>query len=811
MKLTSIRLHPFGGTADRTYTLRDGLNILEGPNEFGKSTLSHALWNALFTPTNLTPAKLRDTVGRWYPQPGGDHARVTLHFEAEGKAWTLEKSWGGRTVAASRLQGTGVPAIADPDRVQVKLNELLRLNEATWSRVLFTRQAELARTLEALRYNADKIDDVHGLLKGAAAIPGDIAAEKLLTTVQERVDAHFKRWDVAAQGPEKGRGIDSPWKNDLGPLVNGYYEKEMVRRDLDSVLRYEQELDAINGSIQSLTAQMDADADFVNQGTRLREGLGRRGALEERITRLTNEGKVLMQVMTEWPGVAQVIQGKEQEMGRIAEALERMDTDLQHARKHAQAEQLRKGHAALTTAKEAYEAAAKDLARAAPVDEQVINTLKDLERRLRDLDIQIAAQKLAAKLESRSPRSVTVQRGTEAPETVAITPEGPWVGDASGRIRVEVGDLTLSVQSGQEDVDALFAQRDQARERHTQLLASAGAADLMALQEAHKAYGALVQEVSRKQGLYTAALQEKTLEEWDAEMAALAALPQTRDLVALEDERAKHLAQQADLRAFIDQERRKVEQWVNDHADVSTLTDKVVEQRAALRMAELDLAQLPALPAGFTSVPEYLRLLQQKEDARAALKDRLGEARTRHAVLADAPPARTAEDLRAELDLKEREFQRRLAEGQALLRIQARLEAVIAQRGGGDPLQGLTDAISKHFNDLTAGRYTGVQLNGTAPALVNGTAALPTDLLSQGTLGSLALATRLALAELYLKDDSGFLVMDDPFTDMDPARRTAAAKALGHFARERQVLLFTCQPMHAKELTAAGGVEVMVA
>ena len=83
--------------------------------------------------------------------------------------------------------------------------------------------------------------------------------------------------------------------------------------------------------------------------------------------------------------------------------------------------------------------------------------------------------------------------------------------------------------------------------------------------------------------------------------------------------------------------------------------------------------------------------------------------------------------------------------------------------------------------------------------------SLPPERLSQGTLGSLALATRLALAELYLKDDTGFLVMDDPFTDMDPARRTAAAKAIGAFAQQRQVLFFTCHPLHATELQEVGG------
>ena len=92
MKLISIRLHPFGGTANRTCTLHDGINVLEGPNEFGKSTLINALWHALFTPTDLTPAALLKIMGRWYPKPGGDHARATLEFEANGQIWTLQKT-----------------------------------------------------------------------------------------------------------------------------------------------------------------------------------------------------------------------------------------------------------------------------------------------------------------------------------------------------------------------------------------------------------------------------------------------------------------------------------------------------------------------------------------------------------------------------------------------------------------------------------------------------------------------------------------------------------------------------------------------
>jgi uncharacterized protein YhaN len=101
---------------------------------------------------------------------------------------------------------------------------------------------------------------------------------------------------------------------------------------------------------------------------------------------------------------------------------------------------------------------------------------------------------------------------------------------------------------------------------------------------------------------------------------------------------------------------------------------------------------------------------------------------------------------------------------------------------------------------LTCGAYASVKLDGGAPVEVTGKIALDAELLSQGTRGSLALATRLSLAELYLEQMQGLLILDDPFTDMDPDRRHAAGRCLGDFAKQRQVIFFTCHPDHKREL-----------
>lgn len=797
MKLLTLRLHPFGAAVDRSCTLQDGLNVLEGPNEFGKSTLSNALWHTLQTPTNLTPAKLRNTIGRWYPMPSGDHVRVTLCFEAQGSTWTLEKTWGAGS--ASRLHADSAAAIADPEKVQEKLNALLRLNEATWRQVLFTGQAQLAATVQELAANGAALDDVHTLLKGAAAIPGDIAPEKLSSALDERTEAHFSRWDVQTNGPEAGRGITNPWRNKLGPIVEAYYAKEALRAQHDNVVRYEHELDAVNARLGEGQEALKKDEAFIREGKGLRQGLSKRGALEEKVSRLTNEEKALMAIVAAWPGADNVIEAKDKEHTRHGNSLTRLETELADARKHAAAEALRQGHLRLTAAKVAWDEANQKLTNTRAVDLLALKKLKQLEQQIEALRIQIAAQKLAAKLEASGERTVTLQRGAEASESIVLGPSKPWEGEAAGRFTVEVDDLRISVQSGMEDVDALFTKLTAANGKHSEWLAAIGHENLAAAETASKANEDLARDAKTKEGLYTAALQGRTAEQWAADMEAIATLPQTRALPVLEQEKTETLAQQATLKAEADQERRKVEQWVREHTDISTLMQKVIDRKGELQTAEQELSALPVLPKGFGSVTDYLNMLETKEQAQTHLQVRLQAEQVKHAELMGRTPERTAEDIRSELDLKEREFRRQLAEGECLLRIREKLKAMITARGDGDPLQGLTEAIATHFNALTGGRYTGVQLDGPAPAQVNGAASLPIGLLSQGTLGSLALATRLALAQLYLKEDNGFLVMDDPFTDMDPGRRSAAIRAIGEFAQEKQVLLFTCHPQHAQE------------
>jgi len=110
---------------------------------------------------------------------------------------------------------------------------------------------------------------------------------------------------------------------------------------------------------------------------------------------------------------------------------------------------------------------------------------------------------------------------------------------------------------------------------------------------------------------------------------------------------------------------------------------------------------------------------------------------------------------------------------------------------------------------LSGGKYGKVEFKENLPDRIgNDDIRLDADILSKGMKGSLALAVRLAYAEVYLTDMDGFLMLDDPFTELDPERRRHAATVLQEMAEEKQMILFTCHPEHAQlfpDAFVAGG------
>jgi len=117
------------------------------------------------------------------------------------------------------------------------------------------------------------------------------------------------------------------------------------------------------------------------------------------------------------------------------------------------------------------------------------------------------------------------------------------------------------------------------------------------------------------------------------------------------------------------------------------------------------------------------------------------------------------------------------------------------------------------FENLTGGRFSVVEIrNAQMEVFVREqSAAQARDVLelSQGTMDELYLAMRLALSDMLAEDEPIPLVLDDALVNFDDKRMAKALDYLLELAKDRQIIVFTCQNREAEYLAGRENVEII--
>jgi DNA repair exonuclease SbcCD ATPase subunit len=215
---------------------------------------------------------------------------------------------------------------------------------------------------------------------------------------------------------------------------------------------------------------------------------------------------------------------------------------------------------------------------------------------------------------------------------------------------------------------------------------------------------------------------------------------------------------------------------------------------------EEELAELDDRVAALESELEVLEArLADHDDQLDAFDDRAGELRTRPFVgqrlALDSRSRDGLEALAAELDgvVEAIEVDAELSRKALALfdRIAAEEEQKLSTLFAPD------GPASATFETLTGGRYTEVAYDADAHEIAversDGRTFCPAAL-SQGTTDQLYFATRVSLATQLLGNEPGFLLLDDPFLAADPARLRRGFETLQALAADGwQVLYLTAK------------------
>jgi exonuclease SbcC len=815
MILTRVTLRPFAGVPSREIALSPGLNLVLGPNEAGKTTVFQAMQHALFIRTDLSPARFEKEMRRFIPVGSGDTVSVDLEFTAGSGTYVLKKRWGaarGRSSLAHATSGRTEllfpdgSVLTNEDGVGAEIEKLLGVHEGTCRSVLMSSQTGLTRTLEDLQDSG--VDTLHSLgdvLRRSILETDGISIDRFRSQIEEAWEKHWSRWDAASDGPEKGRGIGNPYTTKVGLVLEAYYKKETLKTECEGAREYEEKLDALNRELSGLSLASTEKEKYLAENRGAVEAAQARKEVRLELEAAGSRAAELKEANERWPVVKNRVDENRPRIATLESRAAALSLELEKAQREIGAEASRAAFTRVLALRERLEQRRRKLGKVRPLTRDDFEALRDahaaLEKRralsaVGGLTIRFHAKR-ETRLEVDTDGEPRVGREMKAGETLEL--------EARGRARVASPDWELEV-SAKAITSSSFARAGEPEQEPPEetlkgLYARHGVGSLKEASDANRAYEEALHAVREAEETLKRELGGRTFEDVEAERAALGDPAAARPLASITGDLANARGESARLAAEAQAAEKAGAELARRYGDQNRLLLLVSENVRRLTGLEERLAEPPPLPGGIADEGALIEAYETWKKEQEVLRDKIQRLMLEIARLEGHAPELSSEELEEQLAEARTAYARVRARGMAIGRIRDLSGAILGEIDLAT-YDGMRKRLEDHVASLTGGRYTKVRMRESVPEgfLRRDGAVLEYALLSTGTKDTLALALRLAMAGYFLEGRDGFVIMDDPFANLDPDRQKRAAEAVRSFAETRQLILFSCHPSAAELL-----------
>ncbi len=790
MKLERITSEQFAGVQNRELDFSEGMNVVLGDNESGKSTMISAMFHGLTTPAKLDKRRNREFSEQSFPTNGADTIDVALTFRQGEAPYTLMKVWDrtGENTETKLKQPVG--GLLRGSQAENRLRELLGFGPAIYDYLVFGRQKNEATILDwCYRFfeNGGDADmaSFKQLVAGAFSAVDGISPEHFLKLLDDREKKLSGHWDFERDQPEKGRDLyhNNPWATGKGTILEAYYAWQQAQKDLQEAERHTEELHALGTELDRLNGKKEI---LEEQKSNL---LGRQGRIEGR----SKTRQLLKNAETALKRASAADESWPMMEARKAEA-DRLSGDLAEAKRRAEKAALEERRREVAALREqvANLDVWLDARRELPADcEEVRRTGERLHRS----QGQLAAARLRAEAELEAGVTVEVETASGVhPITGAATLDVDGFAELRipgvGRVRIVPQEL---------DVDSLRQTIADCQAVQERLFGKWQAQDVDQLTSLAAQVKQKEVEAQRLRTKLTELVRDGD-EEQLADKTASIQVDMTREISkTLQTDTADFLARtgQSSPEAAAAGASATLENLVSEYGSRAALSEKMTELMEQVKTYSAQLEE--------TEEEDEIRFRQTMDDVKTALEQvetQRATALQRKGALDQQQP--DLAELEADRDRCEKALLAEKETWKAYEQIREDFEELRADAG--DRLAGFTALFGEYLSTIT-GQRLAVE-PGEGLRLCSGENRLTQkELLSEGTRKTVLLAFRLAVLETFFPKGGGLVVLDDDLLDMDPGRRTQAAKLLQRFAEHNQVIFTTCDPEIANLL---GGNRIQV-
>ncbi|MDP4191909.1 MAG: AAA family ATPase [Bacteroidota bacterium] len=805
MIIKSIKLAPFAGSAFREYRFNDGLNVLLGPNESGKSTFVNALKTLLFVNTDLSAAKFKTFMTDFMPIGGGDTINVSAELFYNNTLYKLEKYWGA--TKSTKLTLDSGQVYTSVNDIASTMSFILGLNQGTYENVLIIRQSSLAETIKAIESEAQASESIQQILRNSKFKMDGVSVPKLKKAVDTKLSEYFDHWDIASNSPEGMRDIDNEWKVRVGQVLSSYYKYRKTERAFRKAGEYELQLDEFIKKIECFSTELKRLEDYIEKYRQVYQDISKRKNLELQKEIVSRKISELMEVQKVWPKYETEKEYLSREITELNLQLSKLQEEEKNAEKFESQRSIREKYNKAHPVYNDYLTEKIKLNELQKVTKQDLEELSKASKLYNEYRIKFEAQKLKLKVLSKEDISFNISEGFQSPKIVELKKDQDFSAILSGRLSLQSGPLSFTVTSGNGNVDEIIENLESAKRSYASLLEKHSVSDEAELarkaEQYKNQYDAAMVLANELKKILTGQLYNDLEKQYQSLEDVSLQRPLREILKNISDIREKRKDREKDY----SERERQITKWQEKYSTHENLSDIHAEAKIEMKKLEAEIEKLKPLPGEFNSIETFIKDFEIKDALFSRKKDELAELKIKRAEFEKNQTEASTKELEIEMNEAKERFEKVKKEGEAFLIIKSELEKIL-QEIDKDTFEPLKIEVSMLLKQMTLNKYSSLVMDEVVPRGIkfNGS-SIPVELLSAGTKDILALAVRLGMANFYLQNRRGFIIMDDPLVNLDPERQKVAVESIKSIAETKQIILLTCHPSHA-ELFGSGIVNV---
>lgn len=783
MKITNISCTQFAGVRDRSVALTDGINVIYGKNESGKSTLVNLISRTLFQDAKLDRRSHKDFFENYFPSAkkgasfAADFADGKITFETENGTFTLSKDWGSDS-RASLSTPDGV--IRDSAKIAAILRDTLVYGEGVYADMLLSSQRNTDTALQTILDASKKTDakqEITDAVSQAFAESDGISTDAIEQAIYTKIDEiKGKHWDEDRDAPVRKAGR---WSNGLGEILKAYYALEDAKAVLEKISQLERDADRASADYAEKDAAVRISEEAYNRFNAFAGKLEAQNERKKAIARIEAELSKITTVLSAWPSLVENV--------AKAKKLETEFSDRKALDLYSSAKVL---HDELTGLK------AKIAELRCPEDSE-ITAVKEAQRKVSTLENKLCGMNLTAAIKMlgnhsieinslRTGELIEVSAATNITEAVSIT--------IPGVMEMQLAPADVNV----EDVERqLCEQRGIIRKIFEKYTVSS----LRELEDMVRDYSTIQSEINNKTVKFNALLGGVSFEELEAATAAIAEAPRSKEEISTD---ISALCGDRDIASHIISNETTIKTYESDYVSVADLKAKAFDLQTELSKATAAAAVAEDIPAEFASIadPErHLEGLQNDLKRKQQFREDALREKTAAASRLESYQENISDDPVAAVEKAERAFHEQkalLAHWQHIAKVFAEQKETIAD----NPLADLAENFTRYLGVISGGKVTSEfpdsdKLNMT---IYSSDRVIDYGKLSEGTKETVSLAFRLAVLDHLFPEGGGVAVLDDPFANMDVDRTAQSVELIKDFATRHQVIFLTCKEDYIETL-----------